>query len=185
MTQKQICLFVTSTALAFVLGLGIGAVLLRDRPADLQTRISHLTTQLELLQDKHKATLILAEEKKLPHKQPLSEKKQTAQSTVSVTSAAPSRKLIDQTKLQKELAYLWEIIPEVRWCEIEGNDVFIGFDPLPDDWKAIIAGAALRGNKAINLGCNVWAVRAQHKGWRPGAGPYYGEITARYGRIED
>ena len=85
--------------------------------------------------------------------------------------------------LNKELSYLSEI-PEVSWYEVERNNVYIGFSPLPDDWGIIIKGAALRGNKVINFGCHVWAVDANKMGWRPGDSPFYGEVTARHGKLE-
>jgi len=85
--------------------------------------------------------------------------------------------------LHKELSYLTDI-SEVAWIEIERNDVYVGFNTLPNDWEMIIKGAAVRGNHAINFGCHVWAVSADKKGWRPGDSSCYGEFTARYGRIE-
>ena len=85
--------------------------------------------------------------------------------------------------LNKELSYLSEV-PEIVWYEVERNNVYIGFSPLPEDWEMIIKGAALRGNQAINFGCHVWAVDANKKGWRPGDSPFYGEITARHGKLE-
>lgn len=85
--------------------------------------------------------------------------------------------------LNKELSYLSEV-PEIVWYEIERNNVYIGFSPLPEDWEMIIKGAALTGNHAINFGCHVWAVDANKKGWRPGDSPFYGEVTARYGKLE-
>ena len=42
MTQKQICLFVTATALAFVSGLGVGVVVLPPPTSDLQDELSRL-----------------------------------------------------------------------------------------------------------------------------------------------
>ena len=48
----------------------------------------------------------------------------------------------------------------------------------------VIKGAAIAGNKAINFGVHVWAIKASEKGWRPGDGHFYKEVTARYGKIE-
>ena len=88
-----------------------------------------------------------------------------------------------QSILHREMAYLEEL-PEVAWYEVQGNNVYVGFRTLPVDWKTVINGAALHGNKAIDFGCHVWAVHADKRGWRPGDGPFYGESTARYGRLE-
>jgi predicted nucleic acid-binding Zn ribbon protein len=90
---------------------------------------------------------------------------------------------IQTQTLHKELQYLSDI-PEIAWFEIEGNNVYVGFNTLPEDWEMIIKGAALRGNQAINFGCHVWAVDAQKKGWRPGDSSFFGEFSARYGKIE-
>jgi hypothetical protein len=89
-------------------------------------------------------------------------------------------------KLSSALSYLNEM-NEVKWIDIDDNDVYIGFDPLPSDYKIVCKAAALNGNKAINFGVHVWAINASkyHKGWRPGDGTYYYETTARYGKIQD
>jgi len=91
----------------------------------------------------------------------------------------------DNIKLKSALNYLNEI-NEVKWIDIDGNDVYIGFEPLPSDYKIICKSAALNGNRAINFGVHVWAIDASkyHKGWRPGDSPFYYTITARYGKIE-
>ncbi len=88
--------------------------------------------------------------------------------------------------LHKAMSYLSEI-PEVEWHEIQRNNVYIGFKQLPSDWRIIINGAALRGNEAMNFGCHIWAIDANkfNEGWRPGDGPFYGEMTARYGKLQD
>lgn len=88
--------------------------------------------------------------------------------------------------LQKAMSYFSEI-SEIEWYEIQRNNIYIGFKQLPSNWQIIINGAALRGNETIDFGVHVWAINANkfNKGWRPGDGPYYGEVTARHGRIED
>lgn len=85
--------------------------------------------------------------------------------------------------IRNELEYLHDI-PEIGWFEVDGNNVYIGFKTVPSDLSLIIRGAALRANKAIDFGVHVWAVKASQKGWRPGQGPYYEEVTARHGKIE-
>ena len=86
--------------------------------------------------------------------------------------------------LRKCLSYLQNSVPEVAWVEVENNNIYIGFSRLPSDWQTVTKGAALNGNKAIGFGCHAWAVDAKYRGWRPGDGSYYGEFTARHGRIE-
>ena len=75
-------------------------------------------------------------------------------------------------------------IKEIKWIEIDDNDIYVGFKPVPSDWKPIIIGIALSGNKAINYGVHTWAVNSGQKGWRPGQGSYIGKVTARYGKIQ-
>lgn len=86
--------------------------------------------------------------------------------------------------LRNELSYLIDI-EEVSWYEVNNNNVYIGFSPVPNDWNLIIRGAAFRGNKAIDFGVHVWALEGSQRGWRPGDGSYLGEVTARYGRVQD
>jgi hypothetical protein len=70
----------------------------------------------------------------------------------------------------------------------EGNSVYVGFDPYPLDGNAILRGAALHGNNAIDFGCHVWAVHADQKSNPPYygtiSGKWYENVTARYGKIE-
>jgi len=89
-----------------------------------------------------------------------------------------------ETLLKDAMSYL-SGISEIEWYEIYKNNVYIGFKTLPSDWRIIINGAALRGNETIDSGVHVWAINANKfsKGWRPGDGSYYGEVTARYGKI--
>jgi len=88
-----------------------------------------------------------------------------------------------EQKIKSELQYLYSV-EEIAWFEVENNNVYIGFKNKPDDLALILRGAALRANAAINFGVHVWAVKATNKSWRPGDGPYYGEVTARHGKIE-
>ena len=102
-----------------------------------------------------------------------------SKSSTSRTSTSISR----EQKLRNELQYLNDI-KEISWFEVDDNDVYIGFRTRPNDLSLILRGAALRANKAINFGVHVWGVKSSQKGWRPGQGPYYEEVTARYGKIE-
>lgn len=88
-----------------------------------------------------------------------------------------------EVKLRAALAYLIDI-PEVSWFEVVGNNVYVGFNSKSDDLSLIIRGAAVKGNKAIQFGVHVWAVPANNRGWRPGKGPFYEEVTARNGKIQ-
>ena len=81
------------------------------------------------------------------------------------------------TKLKTALTYLTEKVPEIDWVEFQDNDVYIGFNKRPDDLDAVLAAAALNGNRAINFGVHVWAVDSKQKHWRPGKGPYWKEVT--------
>jgi hypothetical protein len=100
--------------------------------------------------------------------------------------SSDKRSSTKNVKLSSALSYLNEI-NEIKWVDIYDNDVYIGFDPLPSDYKIVCKAAALHGNKAINFGVHVWAINARkyQKGWRPGDGTYYYETTARYGKIQD
>lgn len=89
-----------------------------------------------------------------------------------------------QARLSQAMAYLKQI-PEVAWCDIEDNNVYIGFYPLPADWRVVLNGAALRGSETINFGFHAWACDGAVEHWRPGQKGYYGEQSARYGRLED
>ena len=86
--------------------------------------------------------------------------------------------------LRAELKYLNDI-PEIQWWEVMENMVFMSFSPVPNDYEIIIRDAALKGNKRIDFGVHVWAVKNQPAGWRPGNGPYLGVVTARYGKFEE
>jgi len=87
-----------------------------------------------------------------------------------------------EATLKSEMRYLNDI-EEIAWWEVDGNNVYVGFREVPSHWQWIIRGAALRGNRAINFGCHVWAVKGGAPGWRPGDPGYLGQVTARYGRI--
>ena len=89
-----------------------------------------------------------------------------------------------QAMLTQRLAYLTEDVAEIEWVEVESNDVYIGFREVPKDMDLILRFAAVHGSNAINYGVHVWAVPSQSRGWRPGGGFYYAEITARNGKVE-
>ncbi len=86
-------------------------------------------------------------------------------------------------KIMHRLEYLNDV-EEIVWVEIESNTVYIGFEPIPNDWKMIIDFAALYGNNVTGFGTHVWAVYGKRKGWRPGDSSFIGSTTARHGKIE-
>lgn len=87
-------------------------------------------------------------------------------------------------QLRQELAYLRDI-EEVAWMQIDDNNVYLGFDPVPSDLAAIVNAAALKGNRALGFGVHIWTTSGDQRGWRPGSGPYYCEATGRYGKLEN
>ena len=105
-----------------------------------------------------------------------------------IPKSAESTKSIHEVILQRELEGFFMDIPEVIWCKFVGNTIYVGFEPYPHDGRAILRGAALHGNEAINFGCHIWAVHADQKNNPPHygtfSGKWYDEVTARYGRFE-
>lgn len=100
------------------------------------------------------------------------------------TKGKPSKSQLSKgSVLKSELNYLNDI-KEITWWEVDDNDVYINFEPLPTDWNMIIRAAALKGNKAIDFGVHVWSMSGKQKGWRPGDSGYTGSVTARYGKIK-
>jgi hypothetical protein len=90
-----------------------------------------------------------------------------------------------RANLISEMYYLNKI-EEIEWVEIVSNTIYIGFKSVPSDLKLICNAAALKGNRTINFGVHVWAIDSNkfQKGWRPGDGTYYYEVTARNGELE-
>ncbi len=104
---------------------------------------------------------------------------------VSSAINIPSKTNTGKESLSGSISYL-KSIKEVEWVSVDGNDVYIGFNQFPNDFKTICKGAALRGNEEIDFGVHVWAIDANRysNSWRPGSGSYQYEVTARHGRIE-
>ncbi len=105
--------------------------------------------------------------------------------SISSPSRASTSSLSRASTLKTALSYLQDI-EEVAWVDFVGNTVYVGFSKRPYDLDLIIGAAALIGNEAIDFGVHVWAVDGSrfNAGWRPGDGPYYKSVTARYGRIK-
>ena len=105
------------------------------------------------------------------------------QTRTGTTTTSPTTAMRER-RAKTALKYL-DDIEEIKWVQFEDNNAYIGFDPLPNDWQAIIRAAALHANKATDFGFHVWAVKAEARGWRPGSSrSLYGEVTARHGKIE-
>ena len=198
MKPYVVCILISSVAIAFVVGFGAGALLTRPTIGEKEAKIETLQANLTALEQSSQQQLqkALAENKILKGKlQTQSFQLNNAEAELSTTqrqqAEIKAKKKVEETKarmtrekiLAKRLSYLHEVI-EVQWFNIEDNNVYIGFKPLPSDWQIITNAAALHGNKAINFVCNTWAVNADNPNWRPGNGPFYGKATARNGRVQ-
>jgi len=86
----------------------------------------------------------------------------------------------DQKALEARLAYLKDIA-EISWVIFDKNNVYLGFNKIPDDMGTIVRGAALQGNKAYGFGVHVWAMDANKGDWK--TAPHYYTATARHGRV--
>ena len=98
-------------------------------------------------------------------------------STRTTKSTTPSKSLMSSMNYLNDIS-------DISWWEVDDNDVYINFEPLPSDWNMIIRASALKGNKTTDFGVHVWAMTGKRKGWRPGDSGYTGSVTARYGKIE-
>ena len=102
--------------------------------------------------------------------------------------AAPSRRVQEaraerEATLRYEMAYLPEL-PEVDWCVVKGEDVWVGFSAWPADGQPVINGAAVYGSERIDGECTVWAVRADQRAQcPPGPERCYGWASARTGKL--
>lgn len=97
---------------------------------------------------------------------------------------APPQGVRAVSLLLRELDYLRTEVPELAWMEVDGNNVYLGFRfDIPDDWRLIVNGAALSGNRATDFGVHVWATQAR-EGWRPGDRGVLCQATARDGHLE-
>jgi hypothetical protein len=99
-----------------------------------------------------------------------------------ITPAWSSAK--DQSALASSLAYLFDL-PQVAWVEYDQNRVYLGFTTVGPDVLQIVRTAAINGSKAYGAQVQVWGVRVEYGGWRPGDLPYIctaigdrGEVTS-------
>lgn len=100
--------------------------------------------------------------------------------------AADSEMTARRAAIVAALAYL-DDLDEVTAVKVPDrglrNNVLIGFASQPADLPMVVAGAALKANKAIGFGVHVWAVPPGQTSLPPER--YLCEATARSGRITD
>jgi len=89
----------------------------------------------------------------------------------------------DQSALSNSLSYLFET-SQVAWVEYDQNRVYLGFTTAGSDVEQIVRTAASIGSKAYGGEVQVWGVRFQYGGWRPGEGlPYICTTLADRGEV--
>lgn len=102
-------------------------------------------------------------------------------SVLLVAVTATLAMAIDYAVVEKRLAYLSDI-PEVAEVVFVRNNVYIGFESLPDDFETIVRAAAFHGNKALGRRVHVWACKyvagQDHRAW-----PWYCFATGQNGKV--
>ncbi len=88
---------------------------------------------------------------------------------------------LDYSVVEKRLAYLNDI-EGVAQVAFERNNVFIGFETLPDDYESIVRAAAFHGNKALGRRVHVWACKYDAE-IAPDRWPVYCFATAQNGKV--
>jgi hypothetical protein len=85
--------------------------------------------------------------------------------------------------LQNALFYLNDL-PGVAWVKYRASNVYIGFYTATksDELRDILTVAAMRGNRAIELTCQVWGVAHDEK--VPSPQNWYGYVLVRYQKVE-
>ncbi len=86
----------------------------------------------------------------------------------------------DSPALRQRMQYLNDL-SQVSWLDIEGGNVFIGFDQRPSDLAAIVNTAAGVAYKTYGKKVHVYAVQGGKPGWRPGDGPVLCEASVNLG----
>ncbi len=81
--------------------------------------------------------------------------------------------------------------PEIKWIIVDGNNAYVGWNPIPKDYREVCKSMALSANKATNFGFHVWAFDASKVSYGKDAvqdaishRKALFETTARYGKIE-
>ena len=64
----------------------------------------------------------------------------------------------DLAALKLKLNYLTSL-PEISWVKFNNNDIIIGLNTYPKDFRSIINAAALHGNRAYGFGVRLWVVK--------------------------
>lgn len=77
---------------------------------------------------------------------------------------------VDANDPASVLAYLPDI-DEVRWHEVDGDQVYIVFRKGSKNIEAKVQRAAVRGSRANRGEFHAWGLVAAKKGWRPGDDP--------------
>lgn len=82
-------------------------------------------------------------------------------------------------------------VPEIKWIIVDKNNAYVGWDPIPKDYREVCKSMALAANKATNFGFHVWAfedskISAGKEAIQDAInhGKFLFETTARYGKIE-
>ena len=82
-------------------------------------------------------------------------------------------------------------VPEIKWIIVDKNNAYVGWDPIPKDYREVCKSMALAANKATNFGFHVWAFEDSKISAGKDAiqdainhGKVLFETTARYGKIE-
>ena len=88
---------------------------------------------------------------------------------------------LDYSVVEKRLAYLNDI-EGVAQVAFEQNNVFIGFETLPDDYEVIVRAAAVHGNKALGRRVHVWACKYVAD-QPPRSWPWYCFATGQNGKV--
>lgn len=88
---------------------------------------------------------------------------------------------MDYSVVEERLAYLKDI-EGVAQVAFERNNVFIGFESLPEDYETIVRAAAVHGNKALNRRVHVWACKYDAE-IAPDRWPAYCFATAQDGKV--
>lgn len=94
----------------------------------------------------------------------------------------PNSALSSQS-LGKNLRFL-DTVEEIDWYLVDEKNIIIGWKGIPDNFYGWNHRAAIRASKVSLYEVNVWSVRHNRKGWRPGKGGQLCSITAKYGRLK-
>lgn len=83
----------------------------------------------------------------------------------------------------QSLAYL-STVEMVDWVEVEGNTIYLGFEPGTRNVGSFVEGAAVRFHRATDDDVWAWGIDGREPGWRAGDGPHLEKVVVRNGRVE-